>query len=143
MNSLKNLALLSDFSNISNQSRIKLKQQYKNEITKVKNRAYINRDAIPLEFRSKITNLDEYLPLSVFSDLTGIRTMDIHKRIDFMRRNNTKIFEFLDFHNITYLKVGFEMIELLNTHNAYLVTYCDNTFQHLRMFGDFKIGFWE
>lgn len=121
-----------------------IKQNYKEHIKIIKNKAYIEKHCLSYSERKILTDLDCFLPASVFMELSGINKSDFFKRINFMRKNKTKkIFNWIELCGLVYIELPEEILSLFSTHTAYPVTYRDNDFEHLRMIGDFKIGFWK
>ncbi len=142
--SLKGLALVNELSIKSNTDVRDIKDKYKEDIKSIKNKLYINKYALPYSQRKVLTDLDEYLPISLLIEKTGIGKKEFHKRINFMKKNNNKgIFHFIEVCNLIYIKVPYRMIELLSTHNAFHVTFDDTGIDEFCMLGDLKIGFWK
>lgn len=141
---LKNLGLVKELSMKKNIDPKEIKQNYKEHIKVIKNKAYIEKHVLPYSDRKILTDLDCFLPASIFMELSGVNKSDFFKRINFMRENNTKsIFNWIELYGLVYIEVPCDVLELFSTHTAYPVTYKDNDFDHLKLVGDFKIGFWK
>lgn len=118
------------------------KKKYNRNIVYIRRVAYIYAHVLPEEILSKVTILDDYIPLGELVEHISIQKSLIMDRIKFMSNTGAKLFCHKLIGGVWFINVDDEFKHLLQNYQPFLLTLKDTEFEHLKMLGDMKIGFY-
>jgi len=144
MRMLTDLALLKEIDDIEGVklNSTQLRALHPEKIIVIRHTSYIYRDALCDVAKQKATKLDEYVQLGEFAERASINKNLFLKRINFMKKNNTVLFEYLKLGNVLFLKLDAEFRFLLQNYQPFYANLSHKDLVTVRLLGDLKIGFY-
>lgn len=120
-----------------------LRKKYPNKIVVIRRKAYIKKDILCDEVLQNTTDLTDYIPLGLMSEILSIKAELLFNRIKFMEATNSILFQYKKIEGIYFIKLQEEMKYLFMNFQPFLATFNDtNNLRYCRLLGDIKIGFY-
>lgn len=146
LNTLDDYYLLKEVIRVTGYSVNHYRIKFKEDIIILRHDRYIKKKCIEYRFRSKLTDLYNHIPLKEFSDYLGLYRGSLEKEIDFMKKNNVKLFDYTEIENKVYIVIDDELKKYLKKYTAFIMhtfkSYenCDIKFS--KLFSTRLIGFY-
>lgn len=146
LDTLDDYYLLKEVIRITNNSINHYRIKFKEDIIILRHDRYIKKKCIDYRFRSKLTDLYNHIPIREFREYLGLYQGDLEKDIEFMKKNNVKLFDYTEIENKRYIIVDDELKEYLKRYTGFIMhtfkSYenCDIKFS--KLFGTRLIGFY-
>ena len=142
---LDDLVLLKEIDEIEGlqYSSKHIQKNYPEKIVIIRHTAYVYRDILCELAQEKATRLDDYIPLGELVDVLSVQKHIIFDRINFMKKNNSFFFDFINIKNLYFIKIDAEFKYLFQNFQPFLASFSDgDNLVHCKLLGDIKIGFY-
>ena len=142
---LDDLVLLKEVDDIAGakHNSTQLKKLYPEKIIIIRRTSFIYRDVLCETAKAAVTPLDDYVQLGALIENMRISKNQFLKRLRFMEKTGTKIFDYIKLNNIYFIKITQEFKHLAQNFQPFVANYDDaSNLVHCLLLGDLKIGFY-
>jgi hypothetical protein len=120
-----------------------IQKNHPEKIVIIRHTAYVYRDILCELAQAKTTKLDDYIPLGELVDVLCVQKHIIFDRINFMKKNDSFFFDFINNKNLYFIKIDAEFKYLFQNFQPFLASFSDaENLVHCKLLGDIKIGFY-
>lgn len=147
---LDDLVLLKEIDDCNgiNYNSSNLRKKYPNKIVIIKRIAYIKKEVLCDMALSQVTDLSDYIQLSVLAEQIAIQKRMLLFKIHYIESikasgGEIDMFDYALVAGIYFIKLNDKFKNLLQNYQAFLATYEDaKNIKYCQMLGDLKIGFY-
>lgn len=118
------------------------RENHNEDLVFIRRVAYIYAHALPSELRSRVTLLDDYIPIGELASYASIQKCIFDERFKFMKHTGEKLFDYIVLGGIRFIQLDQKFKHLLQNYQAFHATLQDYDLKHVHVLGDIKIGFY-
>lgn len=143
---LDDLVLLKEVDTITgaNYNSTMLRRDYPEKIIIIRHHSYIYKSVLCDYVKERVTDLSDYIQLSELAESVPFNKETLLKRIYFMKKTGSLIFDYIEVCGLYFIKLEEEFKMLLQAYQPFLFNYNENyrNVVEFKLLGDLKVGFY-